>query len=301
MRFHDFDLNLLVYLDALLTERSVSRAAARVGITQPAMSEALGRLRGHFRDQILVPVAGRAMVLTPLAQSLAGQVREILLRAQSVSAATSEFVPATSDRKFTILASDYVFDVLLRKVILRLQTEAPGVRLELRRLETNTSERIRRADIDLLIMPKAYVAEELPCEFLFEDEAVCVVWSKNERVGRAITLQQYLEMGHVIQMLEGEVPEFERWFVSRYGSTRRVEVTVPGFGMVLKSIEGTQRIAIAHRRHAEMYCKQYSLRILKTPVEFPTVREHQQWHRHQDDDPGLRWLRKEIKSVAAGL
>jgi LysR family nod box-dependent transcriptional activator len=301
MRFHDFDLNLLVYLDALLAEKSVSKAAVRVGITQPAMSEALSRMRAHFKDEVLVSVAGRNMVLTPLAQSLAGPVREILLQAQSVTAATSDFRPAESNRKFRILASDYVFDVLLKRVIARLDHEAPAVRIEVKRLEVNTSQHIRRADIDLLIMPKAYVAEELPSECLFEDPVICVVWSKNRLVGRRVTLEQYLAMGHVCHSLDGELPEWDKWFVRRYGDARRVEVMVPDFGMVLRAVEGTRRIASAHLRHAKMHAQQYSLRIVKPPVDFPPLREYVQWHRHQDGDPGLVWLRNLLKSAAAEI
>jgi LysR family nod box-dependent transcriptional activator len=301
MRFHDFDLNLLVYLDALLADKSVSRAASRIGITQPAMSEALARMRAHFKDELLVPVAGRSMVLTPLAETLAGPVREILLQAQNVTDATAEFIPAKSTRKFSVQASDYVFDVLLKKVIRRLHHDAPGVRLEVKRLEVDSRQRIRRADLDLLIMPKAYVAEELPSECLFEDPVTCVVWSKNRSIGQRITLGQYLELGHVCQSTDGEMSEYDTWFARRCPRPIRVEVVVPNFGMVMQAVEGTQRIAIVHQRHARMYAKRYSLRMIKPPIDFPPLQEYLQWHRHQDGDPGLYWLRNLIKSVAAQI
>jgi len=301
MRFHDFDLNLLVYLDALLADKSVSRAAGRIGITQPAMSEALARMRAHFKDELLVPVAGRNMVLTSLAESLVGPVREILLQAQTVTAATAEFIPAKASRKFSIQASDYVFDVLLTKVLRRLHQDAPGVMLDVRRLEVDSRQRIRRADLDLLIMPKAYVAEELPCECLFEDTVTCVVWSKNRSIGQRITLEQYLEMGHVCQSTDGTMSEYDTWFANRHARRMKVEVVVPNFGMVLRAVEGTKRVATVHQRHAKMFANRYSLRIVKPPVEFPPLREYLQWHRHQNGDPGLSWLRNLIRSVAARI
>jgi DNA-binding transcriptional LysR family regulator len=133
MRFHKFDLNLLVYLDALLTEKGVSKAAASVFISQSAMSLALARLRQYYGDDLLVQVAGRRMVLTSLAESLAAPVRDILLQMQSVATATANFDPSKSNRKFTIMASDYTVDVLLKRVVAQLFQKAPGIRIEMRR------------------------------------------------------------------------------------------------------------------------------------------------------------------------
>lgn len=115
MRFRRLDLNLIVYLDALLAERSVSRAAERVHISQSAMSDALARLRDYFQDKLFVQV-GRSMVPTPLAQSMAQPVRDVLLQIESVASSNVQFDPLNSRRKIGILASDYVADVLLNKI-----------------------------------------------------------------------------------------------------------------------------------------------------------------------------------------
>src|SRR5208283_1496442 len=119
---HDFDLNLLIYLDALICEQSVTKAAALVHITQPSMSLALTRLRNHFRDELLVSI-GRNMVLTPLAQSLAAPVRELVLKAQLVSATVGQFEPAVSTRKFTVAASDYAIEILLNTILAGMAQE----------------------------------------------------------------------------------------------------------------------------------------------------------------------------------
>jgi len=299
MRFHQFDLNLLVYLDALLSEMSVSKAAARVSITQPATSEALARLREYFKDDLLVHVAGRSMILTPLAQSLINPVREILLRAQSVAAARMDFVPAKSDRKISIMASDYVFDVILKKVLVCLYCEAPGVRLEVRRHAMDGREQIKRSDLDLLVGPLGYISEELPFERLFEDPLTCVVWSGNKLVGEKISFEQYMDPGHICSITEGHIPVYDEWFRERFGSKRKVEVAAPDHGYALRGIEGTNRIATVPRRHARMYARQFSLRLLDPPIEFPPLTEYLQWHRHQERDPGLVWFRNLIKTVAA--
>lgn len=130
MRFRRLDLNLIVYLDALLAERSVSRAAERVHISQSAMSDALARLRDYFQDKLFVQV-GRSMVPTPLAQSMAQPVRDVLLQIELVASSNVQFDPLNSRRKIGILASDYVADVLLNKVLLRLSREAPGISVEI--------------------------------------------------------------------------------------------------------------------------------------------------------------------------
>lgn len=129
MRFRHLDLNLIIYLDALFAERSVSRAAERVHISQSAMSDALARLRDYFKDRLFVQV-GRSMVPTPLAQSIVQPIRDILLQVESVASANVQFNPRNSRCKIGILASDYVSDVLLQKVLLRLSREAPGISVE---------------------------------------------------------------------------------------------------------------------------------------------------------------------------
>jgi DNA-binding transcriptional LysR family regulator len=295
MRFHQLDLNLLIYLDALLCDKSVSKAAARVNITQPAMSEALSRLREFFGDELLVHIAGRQMILTPLAQSLESPVREILLQAQSIVETTSDFVPAMSTRKFTVETSEYVFDVLFREVLVRLSREAPGVRIDLRPSGLHSADHIKRAEVDLLVVPDNYLADGFPHELIFEDLLTCIVWSGNRLVGSEISFEQYMSSGHVFRR-DGA---YENWFESRFGRDRKVEITVLDFRMACAAIQGTQRIAAVYLRHARMYEKQYSLRLLKAPVDFPPLKEYIQWHPYQNRDPGLAWFRNLIKSVAA--
>jgi DNA-binding transcriptional LysR family regulator len=108
-------------------------------------------------------------------------------------------------------------------------------------------------------------------------------------------------MGHVCRNLDGNIAEYDRWFMAHFGMKRRVEILVPDFGMVLRALEGTNRIATAHLRHARMYAKQFSLRLVRPPVEFPPLTELLQWHQHQDRDPGLVWLRSCLRAVAAEI
>src|SRR3954464_7975342 len=131
MRYQRIDLNLLIALDALLAERNVTRAAERMHMTQSAMSGVLARLREYFDDQLLVPV-GRAMKLTPRAESLIEPVRDILLKVDSTLGVRPEFEAATAQRHFVLIASDYVSNVLLAEVLRRIALVAPGLSFDVR-------------------------------------------------------------------------------------------------------------------------------------------------------------------------
>ncbi|MGA3128431.1 MAG: LysR family transcriptional regulator [Candidatus Korobacteraceae bacterium] len=298
MRFRNLDLNLLVQLDALLAEKSVSKAAKRVFLSQSAMSDALARMRDFFHDDLLVRV-GRAMAPTPLAQSLQQPVRDVLIQIRSIASSTADFDPANSNRKITMLTSDYMVDVLLKKVIPVAAQQAPGIQFEFAPFTSNFREEFARGHLDLMIIPEGYTSEDHPSETLYQESWTCVVWSKNTSVGKKISFEQYKKMGHVcVNLGEWRVPTYEEWFLKRYGNIRRIEIVVPSFNMALQLVSGTQRIATCHLRHALMYAKQYSLRMVAPPFDIPPLKERVQWHKYMDRDPALVWFRGLLKSTA---
>jgi len=297
-RVKNLDLNLLVYLDALLDSKSISRAAERVFLSQSAMSNALGRLRDYFEDDLLVQV-GRRMVPTALAQSLVEPVRDVLIQVRSIASATVDFDPAKSNRKITIMTSDYITDVFLNKVISRIWKLAPNIHIELPPLHSDFVEDFERGRLDLLITPEHFLAEGHPSEPLYEDTFTCAVWSHNPLVGDRISFDQYKKLGHVIVSLgEWRTVTYEEWFLKRYGHVRNVELVVPSFAMALKFVTGTNRIITCHLRHALMYAKQYSLRLVKPPFDIPPLKERIQWHKHMDRDLALIWFRSQLRSAA---
>ena len=301
MRFHNLDLNLLVCLDALLDEKSVSRAAKRVFLSQSAMSDALARMRGYFGDELLVQV-GKAMVPTPLAKSLVQPVRDVLIQIRAIASTSVKFDPAKSNRRISVMASDYVVSVLLRKVVARMWEQAPRMQVEFMALTSEFQDKFDHGELELLIMPEGYASEDHPSEPLYEERYTCVVWTKNPHVGKKISLEHYLEMGHVcVNLGEWRVPTYESWFLKRYGAARRVEVVVPTFETALELVSGTHRIATVHRRHAQMYAKQYSLRMVEPPFEIPPLKERMQWHKHLERDPALIWFRGLVKSIASRI
>jgi LysR family transcriptional regulator, nod-box dependent transcriptional activator len=171
------DFNLLKALDALLQERSVTRAAERLSITQPSMSSTLGRLRHLFSDELLIRT-GRMMRPTPLAEALQPRIRQIVADIEDIVVSTTEFDPQRADQSFRILATDYASLILVQPLMAALSTEAPNVRIHLQpRAITEHAALRQRSEIDVAIIPSEHAhAAGLPNETLFTDRFVAAVW-----------------------------------------------------------------------------------------------------------------------------
>lgn len=298
MNFHRLDLNLLVTLDVLLTERSVTRAAQRLNRSASATSEALGRLREFFEDELMTP-AGRRMVPTPLGESLAEPLRQSLIQLRATVEARPTFDAGQSHRQFRLMLSDYVSTVLLPGVLRRLQQEAPYITIDLLPHLDEPWAALDRGEFDFLIVPDRFQQEGHPWEMLFRDDYVCAIWADNPLVGEHLSLAQFLELGHVRPSFgKQRAPAIEEWFFARFGHQRRVEVATTTFNSVPQLLVGTHRIATMHRRLAEYYAGHLPLRLLPPPVEMPPLVEVIQWHRYNQLDPGLKWLLGVLKEVA---
>lgn len=301
MHFKKLDLNLLVALDALLSERSVSRASERLYLSQSATSGALARLREYFNDELLTPL-GRQMVLTPLGESLALPVRRILQQIQETIETKPHFDAAASDRRFKFLVSDYSTTVFMAAALRRIQREAPGVKLDLLPLTDAPVEALDRGEVDFLIIPDVYATHAHPSELLFKDSFACAVWADNKEVGDVLSWEDYLRLGHiVVRFGRTLMPTFDEWFLNQYGYARRIEVTTGHFNNVPELLVGTPRIATLYKRLANLYASQLPLRLLEPPVEFPKLTEMLQWHTRADQDPALIWLRNLLRETAQQL
>ncbi len=299
MRFKHLDLNLLVALDVLLEEQNITRAAERLHMTQSATSGVLGRLRTYFEDDLLVQV-GRKMMLTPLARDLEIPVREVLLKIQTSITAKPVQDIAESKRHFRIMASDYLISVLFAEVIREINRHAPLMTFELISPGETAREMLMRGEVDLMIAPDHYIVKEHPSQLLFEEQHVCVVCQDNQAVGERLTLEQYLELGHVSVVFgRSRTPGIEEWFMSEYGCKRRLEVITHDFNTLPQLVIGTQRVATVHGRLARLYARNLPLRIVAPPVNLPAMQEYMSWHRSLDRDPVLAWLREKLLEMAS--
>jgi LysR family transcriptional regulator, nod-box dependent transcriptional activator len=294
MRFHGLDLNLLVALDALLTHRNVTRAAEQLNLSQSALSGALARLREHFNDELVVQI-GRRMEPTPLARALAEPLHDILLKTKSLVTATPSFDPRTSNRRISLIASDYSTEVLMMDLLTEIAREAPNIKITLEEHTAETFERFNRGEINLRIIPEPFRFEGHPHQHLFDERYVCVAWTENNEIGDMLTLDQYQSLPHVVRFSRGALQTtFEQQVLEQVGFSRNVSVSVPLFTLVPRLVVGTKRIATVHARLAELYARTLPIKILAPPVAFPTLTEVLEWHYHEEDDPCLRWFRKTV-------
>ena len=298
MNLQGFDLNLLVALDALLTERNVTRAGRRMNLSQSAMSGALGRLRGFFQDELLV-VVGRHMVLTPLAQDLVQPLRDVLLQVNSTVANKPRFDPDSSERHFSIAVSDYVMSVLIVDLLRHVKVEAPKITFDLRPVGRRASEDLDAGELDFLIAPEYFTAVH-PAEVLFEDSHTCLAWNRNRHIGTSISLDDYLRLGHVIVRVgEPGTVNHDEIALRRLNHKRTVEVVTPAFDLAPQFVVGTDRITTVPTRLACKYAQFLPLKLLPLPIDVPPLVEKLQWHRAHTQDPAHLWLRRQLRDAVA--
>jgi LysR family nod box-dependent transcriptional activator len=291
MRFNRLDLNLLVALDALLTERSITKASERLNLSPSATSNALARLREYFDDELLVQV-GRRMEPTPRAEGLQEAVRDVLVRVDSTIAIQPQFEPSKSDRVFRIFVSDYTQMVFVPHVLALASEERCTARFEFLPQVSNPQRSLERGEADLLIIPRGFLSPDHPEETLYTEDFVCVVWRDGPLARGELTFERYLAAGHVLMQPPGGVGDsFEAWFVKRYGVTRRVAVTSYGFSALAAMVVGTDLIATVHARLARALQPAWPIELRTPPLPITAMEQGLQWHKYRTQDPGLVWLR----------
>ncbi|GAA4249429.1 LysR family transcriptional regulator [Dactylosporangium darangshiense] len=291
MNLASLDLNLLVALDALLQQRSVTRAAAQMGLSQPALSASLARLRRHFDDELLTRV-GNAYQLTPLAAQLRERARAALAGVERVFAAQPEFDPASSTREFSMFVSDYMVAVLGDTIAQLLAREAPRCRL---RYSANTPERVDRAaqallGTDLLVMPHGFVTD-LSHRDLYRDEWVCVVSADNAAVGPALTVEHLRNLPWVVTYHGPTASTPAGRQMRMLGIEPHVQVVTESFLTVPGLVAGSERIGLMQRRLVDLLPLNTGIRALAPPFEAGPLVEAMWWHPMYDDDPEHRYLR----------
>jgi LysR family nod box-dependent transcriptional activator len=240
--------------------------------------------------------------LTPLAQTFVGPVREILLQAHTLIDATPGFNPATAERTFTIMGSDYVGTVFLPKVAARLAQEAPGVVLEIIPHDNVPYTPLERGDVDFLIMPQQYLSRDHPSAPLFSDHYVCISWEGNRTIAGHPDLETYLNLGHVVARFgASRGMAFDEWFTERFERARRIECIAMNFAMLPHFVIGSQRLATVHRLFAEHYAKALPIRIHPLPFAMPAIVEAIQWNRFSDRHPAIAWLRTVLEQCAGEI
>lgn len=294
----NLDLNLLVTLDALLGEQNVTRAAERLGMSQPAVSSALRRLRRHFSDELLAR-DGNRYELTPLAQQLREPTASVLAVVDRVFGATATFDPENSVREFTVIVSDYAAAVLGNRLAAIAASRAPGVRFRLKAQShfdvDNAPESLRT--VDGMVLPHGFLSD-VPSIELYSDSWVLVVSADNPDVGDTITLEQLGQMPWVMTHHRPTAFTPAARQLNMIGIEPDVQIVVETFLPVPLLIAGSPRVALLQRQLASHLSEAVGVRILDCPWDVVPLVEAFWWHPIHRSDPAHAWLRDTL--VEAG-
>lgn len=307
MDVEKLDLNLLRVFDALMEDGNLTRAGYRLGLSQPAMSHALGRLRKRTGDALFVRVP-TGMEPTNLALRIAPSVREGLRLLEGAMEGEAKFDPATCKRTFQILMSDIGELVYLPRLVRRLKHVAPSVDIRVLQLPRESyAEAFITGEADLAIGFLPALRAGFYQQRLYTDSYVCVVREDHPRIGDAITLKQFVEESHVLiepggsrfmsMAQQNSTTSLIEQYLAERGLVRRFALRVPHFMVVPDIVQSTDLIAtipsyaIVHSRARS------GLKLLTLPLEMPQFEIRQFWHQRSHDDQGNRWLRGLISEL----
>lgn len=291
MRLNRLDMNLIIALEAILRLRSVTTAAEELHLTQPALSQALRRLRDYFDDPI-VNMVGRRLQPTEFGLQLLPAATRLLHETRHLSQMRPGFDPATAQRRFSVVASDYVTRVLFTPMLQKLSREAPGISLQMVPIDAQSDSGFKRGELDFVVVPERFLYREHPSHCLYEDDFVCVISEDHPTIGTSLTAEAYLAHRHVVTEFGGRWrgSHFEEW-IEENAIALDVAASVPSFSLLADCIVGTPFIATMHRRLWASLPQSMGLRALPHPLPVPGISENLQWHGSREFDSSIIWFR----------
>jgi len=300
---NELDTRLLRVFTVLMGERSVSRAAERLQMSQPAISHALNRLRQTFDDPLLLRSRG-GMIPTNRALELQDPVRDLLAAYEQLAKPASDFDPASSTRRFVITAPEYAEHLLMPPLLRQLRAQAPGVRVDVRTPDPDRAyELLESGEVDLRIAWLLKPMQSLRSLQLFQDRMVYIADRKHPQIQERITVPQFLAAPH-LRTFGTSVSTTNRVIddaLDRLGKKLQMVFYLQNFLTMPATLAGTDAIAALPQRLAERFAQQYPLQVLEPPVRLPRIRYAEYWHERNQNDPGHRWLRQAVLEAAQGL
>ncbi len=305
MNITGVNLNLLLAFEALLEEQNVSRAAARIGLSQPAMSNALARLREVFQDPLFQRTSS-GMKPTARALELAGPVRNGLSLLRNAFAERPGFDPAASTRSFRVAMTDYAELVLLGPLLRRIACTSSSVQIVVRRVERifiPPEGDLRSGAFDAAVgfYPDANALDPRTRSIdLFAEENVCVARKGHPLMQKRLTLREFASAGHVGVFYRDDTVGLVDNILAGHGVRRRLQATTPHFFSAATVVAESDLIAVVPAGLAMRFRKTLGLEIRKVPVRLPTFHMRLLWDEHSSQDPAQEWLRAEIRGCARG-
>ena len=301
--FDKIDLHLIRVLHTVLTERSVSRAAVRLGMHQPAVSTALKRLRDLSGDPLLVR-SGSGMAPTDVGARMVEPSARILRAAEVLFTDARGFEPLSATRTFRIAASDYLDPLFLPQLVARLKAEAPLCPVEISPLSADAyyHAHLAQGDVDLVIGNWAKTPQDLHMGRLFGDEVVCLVNRDHPAVRRGWDRDAWLAAEHVAPTplhpgAKGVIDDH----LETLGLQRNITARSGFFGLIPGMVASSLLVLTTGRQYCERFVQQYPVQILSCPIDFPRLMYYQLWHERSHSSAAAVWLRNQVKSVAASL
>ncbi|MER2496220.1 LysR family transcriptional regulator [Vibrio neptunius] len=292
---YQVDLNLLKLFDALIKEGSVTQAGARLGLSQPAASRGLGRLRHVLNDRIIVRTA-KGWELTPRALALSSQVAKLLDDARAI-VVPAEFSPETASGQFSIATADHLAFLWMPEVIKMLACLAPKMDLIVPPSTRDNVDLIAQGAADLAIG----LFENLPARFysrrLYDEDYVCVVRQGHTVASQPLTLDNYVAMSHVSVIITGHGHSAVDVALKQHGLTRRVVAKVPHFLVAFNIVADSDLILTTPRQLANKMAKTMPIQLLELPINLPSFSPTMIWHEKLHYDPAHVWLRNKILEV----
>jgi DNA-binding transcriptional LysR family regulator len=299
MSLRTVDLNLLVALDALLSEKHVTRASQRIGLSQPAMSNALGRLRATFGDELLVRTS-TGMMPTPRALELVEPVRQLLRQVERILESDAGFDPARSDRAFAIRMSDILAYLILPPLVARKPRPSRVTYSIVHLPPAQTVDALERDEIDVAVSMGLEHSNAILHEKVLKDRMVCVMRSAHPIAGRRLTLDSFLAQEHLKQSMSPTDQRFVDSVLADTGHRRRIALNVPHWLVVPHVLKQTDLLVVMPGLLATALMDD-ELRMFELPFDSAPFDWRMYWHRRHDQSPASRWIRQELREVCAAL
>ncbi|WP_371766123.1 LysR family transcriptional regulator [Massilia sp.] len=293
------DLNLLKLFEALVRERSVTRAGLRLGLSQPAASRALGRLRTMLGDRLVVRGTS-GLELTPRGEALAGRVTRLLDDARGI-VAPAVFDPAGATGRITIAAHDHLSLVVLGELIARFERQAPGLSLHIAQPAGDNVRLVEQGMADLALGTFESLPGSLYRRGLYTDRFVCVVRSGHPGVARGLRLEQYVALRHVTVTISGLGESAVDAALSALGLTRRVALRVPHFIAAALLVADSDMILTLPGRLARRLADKLPIALLDVPLEVAPFSPAMIWHERCHGDPAHVWVRQQLADIVAAF
>ena len=286
------DLNLLVALDVLITEASVTKAAERLNMSQSAMSHALKRLRTILNDDILIRTS-KQMEVTPYARQISDRIRQILSEIQSTLLEKETFNPATANETFRIATSDYVESTIGINLLQQLTKVAPGIKIRISNVNKETvMDVLDDNSIDLVINAKLPLKNWHVEQDLYREEFVCVVRGDNSLT--ELSVDDYLERSHILVSMRDDFQGAYDKILESQEQSRQVVWSTPHFMTVPFLLANSDCVALLPNRMAQHCAKNMNLKLLPPPIEIEGFTVSMVWHQRNNGNPRHQWLRQQI-------